>query len=154
MAKQHNETLWQQLPEAQKREITQHLAGLRNGPAPVGVPKAKAGFALKGYVRCELAKSDKEAFADWEKVAQVSESVMAILELADSGYIFKLGENSDGYQASLSAVSVVGDWNGYVLTAFASSPIRATMLLLYKHQVMMAGSWELFTAPSGEDVLR
>ena len=154
MSREHNESLWQQLPAEQKKAITQHLTGLRNGPPAMVQPKAKAGFALKGYIRCELAKTDKEAFAEWEKSAQASECMMALLALVDSGYILKVAENSEGYQASLSAASVTGDWNGYVLTAFASSPIRATMLLLYKHQIMMAGSWELFTAPSGEDVLR
>ena len=154
MSKQHNESLWQQLPAEKKQEIQQYLSGLRNGQANQPAPKAKSGFSLKGYVRCELAKADKEAFAQWELSQEVTDSLGVLLSLVDSGYILKIGESQEGYQASLSAVSCTGDWNGYVLTAHASSPVRATALLVYKHSIMLTSDWSVAIAPAGEEVLR
>lgn len=114
----------------------------------------KGGFSLRGYVRCELAASDKDGFTVWEQAQEPAATLGQLVGEVDSGYILKLGEAEKGYQATLCAASTGRDWDGYVLTAHASSGVRAAALLVYKHCVLMQRDWTAWTAEDAEDFLR
>jgi hypothetical protein len=119
-----------------------------------GFGKGKNTFNLKGYVRCELSAADKEAFKAWE-ITQVDIGTLDILiKTVDSGYLLKVGEQGAGYQASLCAATTSKEWDGYVLTAHASTAIRATTLLVYKHVILMGEDWSAWLAEGGEDFFR
>jgi hypothetical protein len=126
-------------------------------PAPASTKqqsKAKNGFTLRGYVRCELAAADKEGFGVWEGAQEPGATLGQLVAEVDSGYLLKLGEAEKGYQASLCAATTGREWDGYVLTAHASSGVRATALLVFKHCVLMQRDWTAWTVEDGEDFLR
>lgn len=130
------------------------LAALPMPPTTKVVGKGKGGFTLKGYVRCELAASDKEGFTTWEAEQDPAAILGQLVAEVDSGYLLKIGEAEKGYQASLCAATTDKGWDGYVLTAHASSGVRASALLVYKHCVLMQRDWTAWTVDDGEDFLR
>jgi hypothetical protein len=147
-------TLWSGLS---KREQQAAIKGLKESAAskPAPKPAKKPGtFDLKGYLRCELSASDKEAFREWETINTAEECFGLLVKATDSGYLLKCGESGQGAQASLSAASTGQEWDGYVLVAHAGNAARAAMLLVYKHEVMMQRDWSPWMAEEGEDALR
>lgn len=147
-------SLWDQLPKAEQEKTKRYLASL---PDPVQSKEKKngrGGFSLKGYVRCELSASDKDAFREWEEQHTNVECYEQLIKAADSGYLLKVGESGQGYQATLCASSTGHGWDGYVLTAHANHAARATMLLVYKHEVMLRSDWSLCLEEEGEDFMR
>lgn len=148
------QSLWDSLPPAEKKRIA---AELKHKAETMPVKPAKkngSAFSLVGYVRCELSSADKTAFKQWETVDNVNRALEALVKLADSGYVVKLGANEPGYQASLSAASTGMAWDGYVLTAHAGTASRAAALLVYKHEILMAGDWSPWIDAGGEDSFR
>jgi hypothetical protein len=147
-------TLWDQLPKAEQEKVKKHLASL---PDPQGAKNGKngrGGFQLKGYVRCELSASDKEAYREWESQHTNVECYEQLIKAADSGYLVKVGEAGQGYMASLCASSTGKGWDGYVLTAHAGHSARASMLLVYKHEILLRGDWSDCLEEGGEDFMR
>lgn len=147
--------LWDDLSPVERKLIAKSLKELpaqqqerANGKSP------KSTFQLKGYLRCELAAADKEAFKAWDSDQAPGSVGGSIISLADSGYLVKLGESGNGFQASLCAATTNKEWEGYVLTAHASSAVRAASLLLFKHSVMMQSDWSPWLAEDSEDFLR
>jgi len=144
---------WDDLTKGEQEKERKRLAALPD-PNQVKARQGKGGFTLRGYVRCELSSSDKEGFRSWEQENSAVDVLDLLIKSVDSGYLLKLGEQGQGYQASLCAATTSNDWNGYVLTAHASSAARAAMLLIYKHQVLMACDWSPWLADEGEDFFR
>lgn len=145
---------WSALSKAEQEAIKKDLkrkADEGNAPAR---KNNKSSFALKGYVRCELAVADKAAFVAWESEHEAGESLDLAIKAVDSGYLLKLGESGNAFQASLCAATTGKDWEGYVLTAHASSGARAITLLMYKHCILMEEDWSAFMADEGEDFFR
>jgi len=145
---------WEALPKAEQESIKKKLKALPDPEAAKPAKPAKNGFQLKGYVRCELAAADKEAFKAWEEGLGDESRLGALIGLVEDGYLFKLSDTGSSFQASLCAASTDRPWNGYVLTAHASYAVRAARLLLYKHEIMMQGDWTAFMAEEGEDFIR
>jgi hypothetical protein len=154
-SKQGELTAWASLPKAEQEKLRKQMAAM---PEPVSQAKAngkgKSGFNLKGYVRCELAAADKDAFNAWEQLQEPGAVLGQLVAEVDSGYLLKLGEAEKGYQASLCAATTGREWEGFVLTAHASSGVRAAALLVYKHCVLMVRDWTAWTTDDGEDFLR
>jgi len=142
------------LPKAEQEKITRHLAQMRTESPKQARQNGNGSFQLKGYVRCELSKSDKEAYREWENGHQAAESYAVLVKLADSGYLLKVGESGQGHQASLSAYTTGKPWDGYVLVSHAGNAERAVMLLVYKHEVLLNGDWEAFIGDGGEEDFR
>lgn len=146
---------WDDLSKAEQEVIKRDLlkkAKELHADAPK--PKGKPTFTLKGYVRCELSASDKEAFKAWELATPSSEVMEQLIKETDSGYLLKVGEQGNAHQASLCAASTSKEWDGYVLTAHASSSMRAAALLVYKHAVLMERDWTAWQSEEGDDFFR
>jgi hypothetical protein len=154
MAKQPPVKAWADLTKAEQEIIRRSLLQGRDELEKRAAAKTKSSFTLKGYVRCELAASDKEAFKAWEAAQDDAECLGQLVKVVDSGYLLKVGESGQGYQASISAATTGTDWDGYVLTAHASSCGRAIALLVYKHLVLMESDWSAWVAEGGEDFFR
>lgn len=150
----HEPSLWEKLPKVDQEHFKAQMAANRLQAPPNGQRKGNGGFALKGYVRCELSATDKDAYRVWETAHSHMECFDQVVKLADSGYLFKLGEQGGGFQASLSASATGQAWDGYVLVSHAGSAARATMLLVYKHSILMLGDWTAFVSEGGEDDFR
>lgn len=148
------QTIWDNLSKAEQQAIKKQLDELRKQEPAKQPPKGKGVFQLKGYARCELSSADKEAFKVWEDALPPADLLNAVVTAADDGYLVKLGQGKESFQATLSAADTGKDWEGYVLTSFASSPIRAIALLIYKHQVLMELDWNAFIVEGGEDFMR
>lgn len=145
---------WASLSKVEQRQIMMHLESLKDSQPVKPQKTAKGTFNLKGYVRCELSAADKDAFKLWEDVQSDAAMYDALVKAVDSGYMLKAGEGKESYQATLSAADTGQDWDGYVLTAFASSPGRALALLVYKHSVLMQQDWSAWMTEGGEDFIR
>jgi hypothetical protein len=146
--------LWSELTSKEQKEAIASLKALPN-PKNGKVEKPSTGqFNLRGYVHCDLAKSDRELFEGWAATVDDAGAFDKLMKLADSGYLVKLGANREGFQATLSAYSVRGEVDGFVLTAFAGDAARAVRLLLFKHYVQMAEDWTPYVLEGGDDFLR
>lgn len=145
---------WDDLSPQEQKMLTKDLLS-RGKPEPKQKqPKRNGSFDLRGYVRCELSASDKDAFREWEK-DQDSQAIFGrLVKACDSGYLLKVGQVGQGAQASLCAASTDREWDGYVLVAHAGDATRAAMLLVYKHEVIMRSDWQEWLAEEGEDALR
>lgn len=153
-ASKREPSLWDQLPKDEQERIKRKL---EQTPEPNGKkPKAagRGGFDLKGYLRCELSMADKDAFKAWELEHVAADCLDRLIKVCDSGYLFKLGEAGQGFQASLCAASTSHTWDGYVLTAHAGDAGRAAALLWFKHEVLMSGDWSAFLVEEGDDFMR
>jgi len=150
----HEPTLWESLPKKEQERVRQHLEKMRTESPKQAANGRNGGFSLKGYVRCELSKSDKAAYVEWEAGHSDTECYGVLVKLADSGYLLKVGESGNGHQASLSAYSTGNAWDGYVLVSHASNAQRAVMLLVYKHTVLLDADWEAFIGDGGEEDFR
>ena len=145
---------WQDLSKAEQKQISMHLQSVAQSE-PVKAPKrARGTFELRGYVRCELSSADKEAFRLWEELQTADSLYQALVKAADSGYLFKVGANKEGFQASFCASDTGSSWDGMVLTAHAGNSGRAIALLVYKHEILMQGDWAAFNDEGGEDFFR
>lgn len=147
-------SLWDQLPKEERERITQALKERAKEPVKQNGKARNGSFQLKGYVRCELSATEKEAFKAWESEHSNVECYERLIKAADSGYLLKVGESGDGFQASLCASSTGKPWDGYVLVAHAGHAARASMLLVYKHEVLMQQDWEPWLGGEGEEMLR
>lgn len=146
-------SLWEQLPKAEQERIRRSLNEKRTESPKQ--PQRKAGtFNLRGYVRCELSASDKEAFKAWEEGQDEAACYGRLIKAVDSGYLLKVGEQGGGFQASLSANTTNQSWDGYVLVAHAGHAARAVMLLVYKHEVLAEQDWSAWVDEGGEDSFR
>jgi hypothetical protein len=146
--------IWKELTPAEQKATREALKAI---PAPKGMKTEKTAatqFNLKGYVHCDLAKSDREQFALWAAGLGDAAAFDRLMKLADSGYLVKLGANREGFQATLSAFDVEPNVDGYVLTAFAGDAGRAIRLLLFKHDALMLGDWTPWIVEGGDDFLR
>lgn len=151
----HEPSLWDKIPKDEQARITKHLNSLRQEPIKRDSRNGNGGgFHLVGYARCELSVSDKEAFKEWETDHAPEWAYGVLVKLVESGYLLKIGEQGNGFQASLCAATTGRPWEGYVLVAHAGSGTRAALLLVYKHEILMRGDWESFIADVGEDALR
>lgn len=147
-------SLWDQLPKEEKQRIMRTLSEKRDETPKQAAAKKAGGFQLKGYVRCDLSASEKEAYKAWEEAHGNVECYDRLIKAVDSGYLLKVGENGSGFQASLCAASTGCAWDGYVLSAHAGHAARAAMLLVYKHEVLMLSDWSQFLGDEGEDSFR
>lgn len=144
---------WDELSKGEQERERRRLAALPETAQAKTKGKGN-GFTLKGYVRCELSAADKDGFKSWEAEHSSVEVLDQLIKSVDSGYLLKLGENGNAFQASLCAATTSTDWDGYVLTAHASSASRAAMLLIYKHDVLMQRDWNPWLQEEGEDFFR
>lgn len=97
----------------------------------------------KGFHNVNLTKADEEAFLAWD-VGDIN--VYAWLgHLVDNGYkvSFDYDPYNQGHRASLYCTQAKMAWAGYTLTAWADSPELAFKLLLFKHDVMCKGEWDV-----------
>jgi hypothetical protein len=147
-------SLWESLPKAEQQKLIKQMNKVREEAPSVRPQKKNGQFQLKGYVRCELSASDKESFKEWETQKSAAECYELLIKAADSGYLLKVGEQGQGAQASLCAAATGQAWDGYVLVAHAGNAVRAAMLLVYKHELLMQRDWSAWLADEGEEVLR
>lgn len=145
--------VWDSLPKAEQEKLRREMAASA-AKEPKDKPKQKAVFSLKGYIRCELSAADKDGFKSWEGEREGYEWLSHLVEWVDGGYLVKIGESGSGYQASLCAATTGRDWEGYVLTAHAATAMRAAMLLVYKHELLMDKDWSAWLTEEGEDFFR
>lgn len=151
---QGNMKQWADLSGKEKQEMMNFLKKMREEPsAPVKQAPIKQ-FQLKGYVRCELAKGDRDNFDSWSADLTVDKLFGSMLAMADNGYIVKLGPQENGFSASVSAWQTHSPNDGYVLTAHAGDPKRAWALLVWKHEVIMAADWALWIGDGEGEFLR
>lgn len=149
------QTMWQALSPSEQKEITRRMGeNARNGKSTPKKPEKPTTFELIGYVRCELGKSDREPFREWQSAKTDAELFDMLVKLCDGGYLLKAGSGKEGHQASLSDVDSPADCGGYVLSAFASEARDSLALLLYKHHVMMEGDWTSYLGGTGKSQLR
>lgn len=147
--------LWQSLSPAEQKEMKERL--LRPNGAkgqPMQKTKPIGQFDLVGYVRCELGKSDREPFRAWQKEQDDGALFDMLVKLCDSGYLLKCGVGKEGHQASLSACDTSTEWDGYVLSAFASEGRDSLALLMYKHHILLEGDWSASLGGTGKSQLR
>jgi hypothetical protein len=145
---------WERLPKADQEKIKRQLKSIPEKDNNSAKPKPKNGFQLKGYVRCELSSADKDTFREWESGEDIINVNGRMIDLVEDGYLLKVGDTGNGYQASLCASATGKAWEGYVLTAHASYAKRAVHLLWYKHAMMMEGDWSAWMSDEGEDFIR
>lgn len=150
----HVPSLWEQLPKHEQERLKLLMATPNQVSQKRVAVNGNGGFKLVGYVRCELSVSDKQAYREWEPLHTDAECYAILVKLVDSGYLLKIGESGNGYQASLCAATTGRPWDGYVLVSHAGSGSRAAMLLVYKHEVLLNGDWEAFIDDNGEDSFR
>src|SRR5579864_8872042 len=93
--------LWEQLPKADQEKVKRALQE-KNRQEVKPAPK-KGQFQLRGYLRCDLSASDRESFKEWEASLEGLGWLDKLLKDVDSGYLLKMGESGQGFQASLSA---------------------------------------------------
>lgn len=147
-------SLWESLPKKERERIAKELNAKRESK-PLPEAKRRNGvFNLRGYARCELSASDKEAFKAWEDGIGLETCLDGVIKATTDGYLFKLGATGNGYQASYSAATTEKSWDGYVLVAHAGSAERVVKLLTYKHEVLMERDWSDWLGDEGEDALR
>jgi len=147
-------SLWHQMPKADQQKALREMKRQEREKPLQAPPKKNGAFTLKGYIRCELSASDKEAFKEWETQQDESATMGVLVKVVDSGYLLKVGENGSAYQASLCAASTGREWDGYVLTAHAGTGIRAATLLVFKHEILMQREWTAWMTDESEDALR
>jgi hypothetical protein len=155
MASNKQESLWDKLPKAEQERIKKSLQHTADTvPVKSSKPGKGSSFQLKGYVRCELSASDKEAFTSWEVEYTNVQCYEVLIKAADDGYIVKVSPSGVGFQATLSAAETNQEWDGYVLTAHAGHAARAMMLLVFKHEMLMRRDWSAWMADDEETLLR
>jgi len=147
-------SMWDRLPKSEQEQIKKRLKSIPEKEVQKPSKPAKSNFQLKGYCRCELSTADKDAFKEWEKSDDIINVNGRMIDIVEDGYLLKVGDNGNGFQASLSANTTGKPWEGYVLTAHASYAKRAVYLLWYKHQIMMEGDWSAWMAEDSEDFIR
>lgn len=146
-------SMWEQLPKKERERMTRELlAAGKVEPAKNGKPRT--GFQLKGYIRCDLSVTEKDGFREWEQQHTAVECYGQLVKAVDSGYLLKVGESGQGFQATLCASSTGLTWDGYVLTAHAAHAERAVILLIYKHEVLLQSDWSESMQEDGEDFMR
>jgi hypothetical protein len=145
---------WDKLPKSEQEQIKKRLKAIPEKGEQKPSKPSKSNFQLKGYIRCELSSADKDAFKEWEQGDDIINVNGRMIDIVEDGYLLKIGDNGNGFQASISANTTGKPWEGYVLTAHASYAKRALHLLWYKHSVMMEGDWSPWMAEDGEDFIR
>jgi hypothetical protein len=99
-------------------------------------------FKFKGYVRCELARSEKEDFLQWRDLND--DSLFGLMcEMVGKGYNISIKASGarDGYNAVMSDVEATNEYAGYVLSAFGKTVEGSVAALLYKHNVKLDADW-------------
>jgi len=147
-------SLWDSLPKKERERIAKELNAKRPEKPSLEAKRRNGVFNLRGYARCELSASDKDAFKAWEEGVSLETCLDGVIKAATDGYLFKLGAAGSGYQASYSAATTEKTWDGYVLVAHAGSADRVVKLLTYKHEVLMERDWSDWLGEEGEDMLR
>lgn len=101
----------------------------------------KAEF--KGFHNVNLTKEDEVLFLTWSE--QDVDVLVWLGHLVDSGYkvSFDFDPYNQGHRCSLYCTQAKMAWAGYTLTAWADSPLIAFKLLIFKHDVMCKGVWEI-----------
>lgn len=149
------QALWQAMTPAEQKEMKARL--LKPNGKPDTTPsktKTPGNFELAGYVRCDLGKSDREPFRKWQEAQADAALFDMLVKLCDSGYLLKCGVGKEGHQAVLSACDTGTEWDGYVLSAFASEGRDSLALLLYKHHILLEGDWSSSLGGQGKSGLR
>lgn len=97
----------------------------------------------KGFHNVNLTKEDEAAFLSWD--CGLIDVYAWLGHLTDNGYkvSFDFDPYNQGSRASLYCTNAKMDWAGYTLTAWASDMETAFKLLLFKHDVMCKGKWEI-----------
>lgn len=93
------------------------------------------------WVACELAKSDKEAIAQWE----ISDGAVFkdLFDTVAQGYKLSLyyDKRNDAFGACLTCPEIAGSKVRATLQARGSDIELACRVLLYKHVVMLERRW-------------
>jgi len=110
--------------------------------------RANAQVPFNGYVRCDMVRTDKDAFNAWSKDKNGGDLWTMILKLIDDGYKFTVGYKGLDMIAHLSCNNPKSPAYGYILTAFGRDADEATCALLYKHYVKLDEDW---LASEGDD---
>jgi len=113
---------------------------------------SKGGNNFKGFVRHNLSVDEKASYDTWAET--YTDFWMDVERLVDSGYKFSVAY--DGYNKTVQAMLTCNDEKnpdfGWVLAARAPSPSEAMSLLMFKHFVLLHGSWiEFIAAMPGSD---
>ena len=147
--------LWQQLSPAEQKAAKDALLKPNGKPSPAPAKEKPVGhFDLIGYVRCDLGKSDREPFRKWQGEQSDAQLFDMLVKLCDSGYLLKCGIGKEGHQAVLSACDTGTEWDGYVLSAFASEGRDSLALLLFKHHMLLEEDWSNSLGGTGKSGLR
>ena len=74
----------------------------------------------------------------------------AIVRLVDSGYKFSWGtdDRGGGYKSTLAKLA---GGTMYILTGRGSTPAGAMYALLYRHEIMLEGEWDLAVDTGGDE---
>jgi hypothetical protein len=109
--------------------------------------KAKSQKPLKaewkGFHNVNLTKEDEFLFEAWQKDNLVG---MPHLEFyATNGYkvSFDFDAYNQGCRCSLYCTMAKMEWAGYTLTAWGEDMQTALNLLVFKHEVLCKGRWEI-----------
>lgn len=105
--------------------------------------KKPAKAEWKGFHNVNLSAEDEAAFIAWD--CGVIDVYAWLEHLTDAGYkvSFDYDAYNEGHRASLYCTQAKMDWAGYTLTAWAEDAQTAFKLLLYKHDVMCKGVWDV-----------
>jgi len=117
-------------------------------------PKTEVAFGDWKFVRHTMTRDEKAAFREWELSAE--ELVSMIDRLVDGDY--KLSIALDEYNkccsATLACRGLQNEDHGLILSGRASSAFDALKVVLYKHHILLSGSWLAFQErEDGEDIL-
>jgi len=92
------------------------------------------------FINLEL---DKEATTDYRGWREDSDHVYTLwTELLEEGY--RVNTKYDDYSSSCAAFIIPGDQSGnsgFILTGRGGNAYRAVSEALYKHEVLLSGSW-------------
>ena len=104
--------------------------------------KPSNNWNFKGVIKCELSKSDKMEYKLWLEGQPDVDSWL--LKLMEDGYKTTLSydDYQSCHQASMTPkANLKLEHEGWLLVGRGSTPWRAICNLLYKHLVMLKGSW-------------
>lgn len=109
----------------------------------------KAQTPFKGYVRCDIQRSEKDEYLQWRDGFGDEELCGFLDSVVDDNYRFGVSFKDEQCIASMTDCDPERAMYGYVLTAFANTAVGALCALAYKHTVKLARDWG--TGPGEDD---
>ena len=104
-----------------------------------------------GYIDLRLDEDRRSAFDDWYLAPTFDrEKLLQGLLVDGLSFSLKFDANASSFLATFTGAGVSGSNERYCLTARAGEADEATALLLYKHQVLLSGSWGDVLVRSGK----